>query len=200
MKLSISSVSAYRPLGFTQCNKAWLTEGAGLCYFNISSYLRSCDKLFYQMIEEVKRTTRHFNRLTQIVGKKNIGIEIESPFDFISIANKGITVTIIRNFMESFKIPLGTTAELLDISEPTLYRWFKSNKTLDRNFSVKLLDIIDLFVLGAEVFEGQENFMKWIDLANTAIGGLKPKELIEIPGGISKVKDLLGRIEYGVYS
>lgn len=152
------------------------------------------------MIEEVKRTTRHFNRLTQIVGKKNIGIEIESPFDFISIANKGITVTIIRNFMESFKIPLGTTAELLDISEPTLYRWFKSNKTLDRNFSVKLLDIIDLFVLGAEVFEGQENFMKWIDLANTAIGGLKPKELIEIPGGISKVKDLLGRIEYGVYS
>ncbi len=35
-------------------------------------------------------------------------------------------------------------------------------------------------------------------MPNMALGGLEPKELLEIPGGISKVKDVLGRIEYGV--
>jgi uncharacterized protein (DUF2384 family) len=28
----------------------------------------------------------------------------------------------------------------------------------------------------------------------------QPFELIEIPGGISKVRDVIGRIEHGVYS
>jgi putative toxin-antitoxin system antitoxin component (TIGR02293 family) len=53
---------------------------------------------------------------------------------------------------------------------------------------------------GNEVFGSQTNFFKWLELPNTALGGLEPKELLEIPNGVSKVRDLLGRIEYGVYS
>jgi uncharacterized protein (DUF2384 family) len=39
-----------------------------------------------------------------------------------------------------------------------------------------------------------------VNLPNTALGGLEPQELLEIPGGISKVKDIVGRIDYGVFS
>jgi putative toxin-antitoxin system antitoxin component (TIGR02293 family) len=63
-----------------------------------------------------------------------------------------------------------------------------------------LFELTDLFLYGSDVFESRENFFKWLDLPNRALGGLTPKELLEIPGGISKVKDLLGRIEHGVYS
>jgi putative toxin-antitoxin system antitoxin component (TIGR02293 family) len=89
---------------------------------------------------------------------------------------------------------------MLNISSPTLYRWIKSNKSLDRNYSILLFELTDLFLYGAEVFDSKENFMKWLKLPNTALGGLEPQELLEIPGGISKVKDIVGRIDYGVFS
>jgi uncharacterized protein (DUF2384 family) len=53
---------------------------------------------------------------------------------------------------------------------------------------------------GSEVFGSTEHFIKWLNLSNTALGGMEPYELLGIPGGVSKVRDLLGRIEKGVYS
>jgi putative toxin-antitoxin system antitoxin component (TIGR02293 family) len=89
---------------------------------------------------------------------------------------------------------------MLSVSEPTLYRWTKANKILARNYSIQLFEIVDMFIYGSEVFDSNENFFKWLNLPNTALGGFEPQDLIEIPGGISKVKDILGRIEHGVYS
>jgi putative toxin-antitoxin system antitoxin component (TIGR02293 family) len=89
---------------------------------------------------------------------------------------------------------------MLNISAPTIYRWVKEDKKLERNFSVQLFELADLFLYGNEFFGSQTNFFKWLELPNTALGGLEPKELLEIPNGVSKVRDLLGRIEYGVYS
>jgi putative toxin-antitoxin system antitoxin component (TIGR02293 family) len=63
-----------------------------------------------------------------------------------------------------------------------------------------LLEAADLFLYGIEVFESKANFFKWLQLPNTSLGDIEPQELIEIPGGISKVRDVLGRIEHGVYS
>ncbi len=132
--------------------------------------------------------------------KRYVKSKIESPYDFIHIASKGLNANVIRNFRIYFNIPLQTTARMLNVSEPTIYRWTRANKPLERNFSVKLFEITDLFLYGSEVFGGKENFFKWLNLPNTALGGMEPQELIEIPGGVSKVKDLIGRIEHGVYS
>ena len=74
------------------------------------------------------------------------------------------------------------------------------NESLNRNLSVKLSEIAELYLYGTEIFGTNENFLKWMKLPNTALGGMKPEELTEIPGGISKIKDVLGRIEHGVYS
>lgn len=112
----------------------------------------------------------------------------------------GLNANVIRNFRIYFNIPLQTTAQMLNVSEPTIYRWTRANKPLERNFSVKLFEVTDLFLYGSEVFGGKGNFFKWLNLPNTALGGMEPQELIEIPGGVSKVKDLIGRIEHGVYS
>ena len=154
------------------------------------------------MTEEktVSSTTEHYEKLIRILGKKFIRQQIESPFDFITIASKGVNAHIITNFRVHFEIPRNFTAELLNVSEPTIYRWIRDNRKLDRNYSVQLFELTDLFLYGAEVFESRDNFFKWLELPNTALGGLEPKELLEIPEGIAKVKDLLGRIEFGVYS
>jgi putative toxin-antitoxin system antitoxin component (TIGR02293 family) len=152
------------------------------------------------MIAEQELTTQHYKKLVEVFGSKNLINKIESPFDFIHCANEGIEASVINNFIVYFKLSKTQTADMLNVSEPTLYRWTKANKNLDRNFSVKLFEIADLFLYGEEVFGNRNAFFNWLNLPNTALGGLHPIELIEIPGGVSKVKDILGRIEYGVYS
>lgn len=152
------------------------------------------------MITAKETSTAHYKKLIEVLGKKNVQSKIESPFDYIHLASSGISAAVIMNFKDYFNISREDTAQMLNISSPTLYRWIKSNKSLDRNYSILLFDLTDLFLYGAEVFDSKENFMKWLNLPNTALGGLEPQELLEIPGGISKVKDIVGRIDYGVFS
>ncbi|HWY37675.1 MAG TPA: antitoxin Xre/MbcA/ParS toxin-binding domain-containing protein [Bacteroidia bacterium] len=152
------------------------------------------------MIKTKETTTQHYKKLIDILGSKYIKASIGSPYDFINIASKGINAHIIINFKNHFNIPREAAAGMLNISTPTIYKWVRENKKLERNFSVQLFELTDLFLYGSEIFKSQENFFKWLNLANTALGGIEPQELLEIPGGIAKVKDLLGRIEYGVYS
>ncbi len=145
-------------------------------------------------------TTEHYKELIGIFGRKNIRYDVESPFDFIHIANKGVHAVVFKNFRSHFDVSRDVLAEMLNVSTPTLYRWIKSNKKLERNYSIKLFEIADLFLYGIEIFENKENFFKWLKLPNTALGGLTPQTLIELPDGVSKVRDVLGRIEHGVYS
>ena len=152
------------------------------------------------MITTKETTTGHYKSLINILGRKYIRSKIESPYDFINIASKGISAQVILNFRNHFNIPRDSAAEMLNVSSPTIYRWIRQNKKLDRNFTVQLLELADMFLYGTEVFQDQETFFKWMKLPNTALGGIEPQELIEFPGGIDKVRSLLGRIEYGVYS
>lgn len=152
------------------------------------------------MIIEIETTTAHYKELINVLGKEYVSDTVENPFDFIHLANEGIDAAVIKNFRSYFDLSRDSVASMLNISEPTLYRWTKANKSLDRNFSVKLFEITDLFLYGIEVFGDKDNFFKWLKLPNTAFGSLEPYELIEIPGGVAKVKDILGRIEHGVYS
>jgi putative toxin-antitoxin system antitoxin component (TIGR02293 family) len=152
------------------------------------------------MIKEIESTTKHYKEFINILGKKYLKAKVESPYDFIQIANKGVNANVISNFRVYFNLPLASTAHMLNISEPTIYRWTKANKSLDRNFSVKLFEIADLFLYGTEVFGSKDSFFKWLNLPNTALGGAEPSEFVEIPEGVSKVKDVLGRIEHGIYS
>lgn len=150
--------------------------------------------------EEIPATTKHYDTLISILGKKYIKSRIENPFDFITIASRGISAQVILNFRKHFNIPRSFTAELLNVSEPTIYRWIRENKKLERNFSIQLFELADLFLYGTGVFDSRENFFKWLELPNKAFGGLEPRELLEVPGGVAKVRELLGRIEHGVYS
>ena len=145
-------------------------------------------------------TTKHLDEIRTVLGKKYIKHQFESQFDFIQVAAKGINANVIKNFGAYFNLTRDNTAAFLSISEPTIYRWTKSNKILERNFSVKLFEISELFLLGSEIFGSKDAFFKWLNLPNTALGGMEPRELIEIPEGVSKVRDILGRIEHGVYS
>ncbi|TXE13302.1 antitoxin Xre/MbcA/ParS toxin-binding domain-containing protein [Algoriphagus aquimarinus] len=148
----------------------------------------------------MEKTIDRYQKLNEVFGKDNLKERVDSPFDFITLATKGINSDAVVHFSVYFNLSKNFTATLLNLSEPTLYRLLRSKQDLKRNSSVQLLEAADLFLYGIEVFESKENFFKWLHLPNTSLGDIEPQELIEIPGGISKVRDVLGRIEHGVYS
>ena len=148
----------------------------------------------------MEKTIDRYQKLFEVFGRENLKDRVDSPFDFITIANRGLNSDAIVHFKAYFDLSQNFTAALLNLSEPTLYRLLKSKQDLKRNSSVQLLEAADLFLYGIEVFESKDNFFKWLHLPNTSLGDIEPQELIEIPGGISKVRDILGRIEHGVYS
>ena len=108
--------------------------------------------------EDIQSTTGHYKKLIEILGKQFIRQKIESPFDFITIASMGVNAHVINNFRVHFEIPRDFTAELLNVSEPTVYRWIKNNKKLERNYSVQLFELTDLFRAQRTVGNSRRDF------------------------------------------
>jgi putative toxin-antitoxin system antitoxin component (TIGR02293 family) len=150
------------------------------------------DKIIYQM--------KKYPDIEELLGKDNFSCKVEEPMDFYAVADKGLAASVLQNFKASFSLGLSQIASILSSSEPTLYRRIKENQSLPKQEAIKLLEATDLFIYGEEVFGNREDFFKWMELPNTALGGLKPMQVISYPEGISKVRDLLTRIEYNVYS
>jgi putative toxin-antitoxin system antitoxin component (TIGR02293 family) len=142
----------------------------------------------------------HYARLLQILGAADFPVTIESSFDFIRIASQGIDAQAILNFQDYFGFTRDRTARLLQVSEPTIYRWVRAEKKLDKRISMQVLELVNLLLYGIEVIGNKEHFTQWLELPNMALGGMEPVQLLELPGGIEKVRQLLGRIEHGVFS
>ena len=141
-----------------------------------------------------------FEMIQEILGKKYIRQALHNPLDFIDAAEKGMNAKVILNFSNYYALTRDFTADLLHVSEPTIYRWMNNDSTLDQNTAIQLLELTSLFQHGVEVFQSDELFFKWLELPNVALGRRTPREILEKPQGVSKINDLLGRIEHGVYS
>ncbi len=49
-------------------------------------------------------------------------------------------------------------------------------------------------------FENQPDFDRWLHSEIPALGGIRPVTLLETETGRQQVRDILGRIEWGIYS
>lgn len=138
--------------------------------------------------------------MEDMLGETGKGITISNPLDYIRIGEKGVSPSFLVQFMERFSLDGSTMADLVGVSMRTLFKWIKSDKSLTQNYSIKVLEMADLFLYGESLFKSREDFLRWIGNPNTALGGMVPARLMSMPEGLSKVRNLLGRIEYGVYS
>jgi putative toxin-antitoxin system antitoxin component (TIGR02293 family) len=110
----------------------------------------------------------------------------------------GFTYALFYNFAKRTPFTLYEWSVFLNMSERTIQRYKKEKKRFDPIYSEKILQISLLYNLGAEVFGSDENFNIWLETQNVALGGIKPKELLDNSFGIGLLKDELTRIEHGV--
>ncbi|MCH2155059.1 MAG: DUF2384 domain-containing protein [Opitutales bacterium] len=90
-------------------------------------------------------------------------------------------------------------AKHLCITKSTLLRRKKAG-VLDRLESDRLLRFARLFGLAVDVLDSAEAAQKWLKTPARALEFASPLEFAETEVGAREVENLLGRIEYGVYS
>jgi putative toxin-antitoxin system antitoxin component (TIGR02293 family) len=116
----------------------------------------------------------------------------------ITLARKGIQYSFFLRIAKNSPFTPNEWSAILHLSERTLQRYQKQKKSFDPIHSEKIIEIIILNNKGAEVFGDSELFNKWLESENIALGGVKPKELLDNTFGINLIKDELIRIEHGV--
>lgn len=100
--------------------------------------------------------------------------------------------------MEKLGLSQKEAANLLLLPERTLAR--RKGGRLDAHEGERFLRLIRLWSLANDVLGASDKAWRWLGGANRALGGLTPLSLLDTDLGTQAVEDLLGRIEYGVFS
>jgi len=118
--------------------------------------------------------------------------------DLVKITREGIKFNTFYHIAMKGPFDMHDWSSFLHLSERTFQRYKKEKKTFSSLHTEKILMITILYMKGIEIFGEKNNFNSWLDNKNVALGGIKPRELLDSSFGIQLIKDELTRIEHGV--
>ena len=133
---------------------------------------------------------------------KNSGNKPENQmtsFEKIGMIREGISKKDLENLKEKAGFDYNQLSKVLSVARATLINK-KGNDKFDISLSEKIVSVADIYSYGFEVFEDENKFNDWIFRANKALGGQSPFNLLDSQYGREEIKNLIGRIDYGVYS
>ena len=122
-----------------------------------------------------------------------------TSFEKMTLLNVGIKKNDLEQFKLKTHLDYDKLAQALAVTRATLINK-KQNEVYSENISEKILALTDLYSFGYEVFEDVEKFNAWMFASNNALAGKKPFDIVDNQFGREEIKNILGRIEYGIYS
>ncbi len=122
-----------------------------------------------------------------------------TPLEKMEIVREGVSKKDLEHLKEKAELDYDKLAKALSVTRATLI-----NKQKEKKFglvlSEKIVGLADIYSYGYEVFENEDRFNQWMFTSNQALGGKTPYELIDNQFGREEVRNVIGRIDYGVYS
>ena len=120
--------------------------------------------------------------------------------ELIQLSREGLDYQTFEEIVARLPFNLQEWAKFLGVSERTLIRVRKENKSLGTSSTDKVIRITQLYQKGVEVFRDEEKFRDWLDTRIMVVGGVKPKSLLDTSFGLELVDNTLGQIEYGIFA
>lgn len=111
----------------------------------------------------------------------------------------GIRKIELENLKSRINVDYDLLSQALSVTRATLLNK-KGDDKFSKSISEKIISLIDIYSFGYEVFEDTDKFNKWMFRPNQSLGGKLPYDIIDNVFGREEVKNLIGRIAYGVYS
>ena len=132
-------------------------------------------------------------------GKRGAVAEDLTPSRIIESIQNGLPIRELDDLQASLDIDIVKLASMLRISKATLHRR-KTQGRLDSAESDRVLRFARLTGRAVSVFGGIEAARQWLNSPQFGLGGAVPLDYAATEPGAREVENLLGRIEYGVYS
>ncbi len=146
-----------------------------------------------------KYRTPGASSVKEIDNKLISSYHLESNFDKILTVKEGVSKKFLTDWKQYINIDYDHLSAILGTTKTTIHKK-QNDEKFSLSISEKMVSLVDLYIYGYEVFEDKERFEKWVQTNNRALGNKMPLDLMDTIFGIDEVKDLIGRIEHGVYS
>ena len=138
--------------------------------------------------------------ISKILGVKRVSkSEGRDSLEYVALTRKGLNKKNLVSLANTMNLSLKEISEILPVSERTLQR-YKPGQQLDKKTSEQILEIARLYSEGFKVFNNHDLFKQWMEYANSALGNVKPIDLLDTSFGIELLIDELGKIQYGIFA
>ena len=136
---------------------------------------------------------------TVTLEKKAITGKTVHPAELIQRIQKGLRFSELKTLQDTLDLPFEKLAAKLCISRSTLQRR-KAAGRLSADESDKVIRFSRLLTHAKSVFGGIERARAWLKHPQVGLGGAIPLDYASTEAGAREVENLLGRIEYSVYT
>ncbi len=133
------------------------------------------------------------------LGKQNPFLQPLTALQLIDRSRQGLMGTEAGRIAGLLGVTDKEMAGLLNQSVAPFHRHAKAGR-LDASTSEKRLLLGRLAGYGATVFQDQGKFNRWLRRPLRLLGDRSPLDLLDSPTGVQLIEDILGRIDYGVFS
>jgi putative toxin-antitoxin system antitoxin component (TIGR02293 family) len=124
---------------------------------------------------------------------------IASIHEQIGRIHAGLSFRAVQNLQKALDVPMEKLASVLGMSRATLHRR-KIQGKIDKDESEKLVRYQRLLKKAEDVFGSGDGAREWLTNPQAGLGNAVPLDFAKTEIGAREVENLLGRIEYGVYS
>jgi len=128
------------------------------------------------------------------------GLDESKMYDIVEAVREGIPYYAFENYASKSPFKLAEWSGFLGLSERSLQRYKKDRKSFDKLHSDRIIEIVLLLRKGVEVFGDEEKFASWMNSNIVALGGIRPKDLLDSSFGIRLLNDELTAIAYGIFA
>ena len=133
-----------------------------------------------------------------VYGHSGVGDRFSS-LELIETIKVGLPVQELDELRHLLDLTMDRLIPILGLSKATFHRRKIAGK-LDEAESDRLVRFARLLGTAVEVMESLENARRWLSSPQIGLGGAIPLEFAGTEVGAREVEDLLGRIDYSVYS
>jgi putative toxin-antitoxin system antitoxin component (TIGR02293 family) len=123
-----------------------------------------------------------------------------TPAKLIEALEAGLPFQELQDLQTSLAVPVEKLAPMLGISKATFHRRKGDASKLPPAVSDRVVRYARLLGFAVKVFGNGEDAKQWLSSPQFGLGGAVPLDYARTEIGAREVENLLGRIQYGVYS
>ena len=136
---------------------------------------------------------------TVTLEKKRPAEKVMHSTELIQKIQKGLRFSELKTLQDTLHLPFEQLAAKLCISRSTLQRR-KAAGRLSPDESDKVIRFSRLLTHATSVFGDLERARAWLKHPQVGLGGAAPLDYASTEAGAREVENLLGRIDYSVYT